>query len=99
MDYAKTVAKKPVVYTPEVYPYFFNDNNGNGAADKDEAKFPNRYKSWTPRLMKAAYNYQFVTKDPGAFAHNSAYASELLLDSLADLGTKVKVDIAKATRP
>ena len=56
--------------TPEVYPYFFNDNNGNGEADKDEAKFPNRYKSWTPRLMKAAYNYQFVTKDPGAFAHN-----------------------------
>ena len=99
MDYAKTVVKKPVVYTPEVYPYFFNDNNGNGAADKDEAKFPNRYKSWTPRLMKAAYNYQFVTKDPGAFAHNSAYASELLLNSLADLGTKVKVDIAKATRP
>ena len=30
--------------------------------------------------MKAAYNYQFVTKDPGAFAHNSAYASELLLE-------------------
>jgi len=99
MDYAKTVVGKPIVYTPEVYPYFFNDLNGDGKVDKDEAKFPNRYKSWTPRLLKAAYNYQFVFKDPGAFAHNPAYATQLLLDSLADLGVKVKVDIAKAVRP
>lgn len=98
-DYAETVVQKPIVYTPEAYPYFFNDLNGNGTADKDEAKFPNRYKSWTPRLMKAAYNYQFVLKDPGAFAHNANYASQLLLDSLADLGVKVKVDIARAQRP
>ena len=98
-DYAKTVANKPIVYTPEAYPYFFNDLNGNGTADKDEAKFPNRYKSWTPRLMKAAYNYQFVFKDPGAYAHNANYAAELMLDSLADLGVKVKVDIANAKRP
>jgi len=99
MDYAKTVNGKPIAYTPEAYPYYFNDNNGNGAADKDEAKFPNRYKAWTPRLLKAAYNYQFVFKDPGAFAHNPTYAAELLLDSLADLGVKVKVDIANAKRP
>jgi hypothetical protein len=99
MDYAKTVAGKPVIYDPHVYPYFFNDNNGDGNADKSEAKFPNRYKSWTPRMMKAAFNYQFVTKDPGAFAHNGAYAIELLQDSLGDLGTKVKVDFGKAKRP
>jgi hypothetical protein len=98
-DYAKSVAGKPIVYQAEVYPYFFVDLNGNGTADKDEAKFPNRYKAWTPRLMKAAYNYQFVTKDPGAFAHNPTYAIELLHDSLADLGAKVKVDLAKAARP
>lgn len=98
-EYAKDVVKKPIVYTPEVFPYFFNDLNGNGVADKDEAKFPNRYKSWTPRLMKAAYNYQFVFKDPGAYAHNANYAAELMLDSLADLGVKVKVDIARAKRP
>ncbi len=99
MDYGKTVAKKPLVYTPEVYPYFFNDLNGNGKADKDEAKFPNRYKSWTPRLLKAAYNYQFINKDPGAFAHNPNYAAELLHDSLADLATRVTVDLKKAVRP
>lgn len=99
MDYAKTVSGKPVVYKLEVFPYFFLDTNGNGVADADETKFPNRYKAWTPRLLKAAYNYQFVIKDPGAYAHNSTYAIELLYDSLNDLGAKVSVDVAKATRP
>ena len=98
-DYAKAVAGKPLAYTPEVYPYFFVDVNGNGTVDKDEAKFPNRYKAWTPRLIKAAYNYQFVVKDPGAYAHNPTYATELLHDSLADLGAKVTVDLAKSVRP
>jgi hypothetical protein len=93
------VAGKPIAYTPEVYPYFFVDVNDNGTVDKDEAKFPNRYKAWTPRLIKAAYNYQFVVKDPGAYAHNPTYATDLLHDSLADLGAKVTVDLAKSVRP
>ncbi len=98
-DYAKTVAGKPVVYDSHAYPYFFIDKNGDGKADKDEAKFPNRYNAWTPRLLKAAYNYQFASKDPGAFAHNPDYTTQLLHDSLADLGSKVKVDLGKAKRP
>ena len=99
MAYAKTVAGKSIVYDLETYPYFFFDTNDNGIADKDEIRFPNRYKSWTPRLLKAAYNYQFVTKDPGAYAHNSVYALELLYDSISDLGSKVAVDLTKAKRP
>ena len=83
----------------EDYPYFFIDNNDNGIADKDEAKFPNKYNAWTPRLLKAAYNYQFVTKDPGAFAHNPTYTLQILYDSIADLGAKVRVDLSKAKRP
>ena len=99
LDYGRSVAGKPIVYAPDVYPYFFFDTNGDGKADKDEARYPNRYKAWTPRLLKGAYNYQFVTKDPGAYAHNPAYAVELLHDALNDLGTRVKVDLAKAKRP
>lgn len=98
-DYAKSVADNPVVYDSHTYPYFFKDTNKDGVADKDEAKFPNRYLPWTPRLLKAAYNYQFVSKDKGAYAHNPTYATELLHDSLADLGTKVKVELGKAVRP
>jgi hypothetical protein len=37
--------------------------------------------------LKAAYNYQYATKDPGAFAHNGKYIIQLLYDSLADLDT------------
>ena len=98
-DYAKAAAGKPIVYSLEDFPYFFVDTNGNGVADKNETKFPNRYKAWTPRLLKAAYNYQFVTKDPGAYAHNPRYALELLYDSIADLGVKVPVDLSKMVRP
>jgi hypothetical protein len=98
-SYAKTVGGKPIVYDLETFPYFFVDTNGNGVVDKDEAKFPNRYKAWTPRLLKAAYNYQFVTKEPGAYAHNPTYALELLYDSIADLGSKVRVDLGNAKRP
>ncbi len=97
--YAKTVAKKDIVYDPEAFPYFFVDTNGNGTADKDELKVPNKYNAWTPRLLKAAYNYQFVTKDPGAFAHNPSYTIQILYDSIADLGAKVSVDVSKAKRP
>jgi len=97
--YAKTVAGKPIVYDAEIYPYFFADTNDNGVADKDELRFPNQYKAWTPRLLKAAYNFQFVKKDPGAFAHNPTYTLQILYDSIADLGTKVTVDLSRAKRP
>lgn len=97
--YARTVAGKPIIYDLESYPYFFVDTNNNGIAEKDKLRFPNRYNAWTPRLLKAAYNYQFVTKDPGAYAHNPTYALELLYDSINDLGSKIPADLGKAVRP
>ena len=84
--YARTVAGKAIAYDAKAFPYFFNDANGNGVADADEAKVPNKYNAWTPRLLKAAYNYQFVAKDPGAYAHNPAYVLQILHDSLEDIG-------------
>jgi len=87
--YAADTAGTPLVYSPTVYPYFFADANGNGAIDEGEGQ----YATWTPRLLRAAYNYQYVTKDPGAFAHNSRYILQVLYDSLADLGA------ATGTRP
>jgi len=99
VSYAKSVSGKPIVYDLDTYPYYFIDTNGNGVADKEEIKFPNRYNAWTPRLLKAAYNYQFVTKEPGAYAHNPPYAAQILHDSISDLGVKVAVDLGKAARP
>ena len=63
----------PIVYDPTTYPYFFDDA-GEG------------YATWTPRLLRTAYNYQYYQKDPGAFAHNPKYVIQMLYDSLADIG-------------
>ncbi len=91
LEYAKTVAGQPIVYNPAAYPYFFGDDNENGAADEGEKPYAN----WTPRLLKAAYNYQMSVKDPGAFAHNAKYMIQLTYDSIADLNDKLgTIDMA-----
>ncbi len=94
--YAKEVAKADIAYSPSAYPYWFADANANGKVDEGEKG----YSSWTPRLLKAAYNYQVATKDPGGFAHNAKYVIQLMHDSIADLNTKLAkpVDITKAAR-
>jgi hypothetical protein len=86
-SYASTIGGKAVVYDPSAYPYFFNDTNANGTGDTDEIDRANGYTGWTPRLLKAAYNYQTSIKDPGTFAHGGKYIVELLYDSIADLNS------------
>ena len=97
--YASTVSGTPVVYAPDSYPYFFIDGDANGQVSDGEAAYPNRYKSWTPRLLKAAYNYQVIAKDKGIYTHNPHYALQLLYDSLEDMGTSVDVGMANLARP
>ena len=53
------------------------------------------YNAWTPRLLRAAYNYQYSVKDPGAFAHNPLYVMQFLYDSIKDVGG----DVTGLTRP
>jgi hypothetical protein len=98
--YAEEVAGTPIGYTPDSHPYFFIDTNSNGQIDPDEANSDNRYNAWTPRLLKAAYNYQVSVKDPGAFAHGGKYIIELLYDSIEDLNGALSspIDLSKANR-
>jgi hypothetical protein len=92
-DYAtSTTGTEPIVYNAQSHPYFFIDTNGNGEIDEGEA---DRYATWTPRLLKAAYNYQYSQKDPGAFAHNGSYILQIMYDSLEDIGG----DTSGMTRP
>jgi hypothetical protein len=93
--YATDVAKSPLVYDAASYPYFFIDTNANGVTDPDEAVSTNAYASWTPNLLRAAYNYQWFQKDPGAFAHNGKYILQILYDSIQ----VVRGDVSKLTRP
>ena len=97
--YAREVSGAPIAYAPGRYPYFFADADGDGKTSDKEAAYPNRYQAWTPRLLKAAYNYQFATADPGGYAHNPTYMLQLLHDSLENLSQRVEVDIAGLVRP
>jgi len=85
-DYAIQVVGTPIVYDIATFPYFFIDSNSNGNLDAEENLPENSYNAWTPRLLRAAYNYNYATHDPGAYAHNSDYILQVLHDSLADIG-------------
>jgi hypothetical protein len=93
--YAADTVGTAIVYSPANHPYYFIDTNGNGEADVDEINSGNRYATWTPRLLRAAYNYQYSGKDPGAFTHNGKYIIQTLYDSLEDIGA----DVSAMTRP
>lgn len=98
--YAKEVAGLGIVYDGATYPYFLQDQDGDGKADKNDKGGAVAYSKFTARLLKAAYNYQIVAKDPGIFAHNPKYGIQLMYDSIADLNAKLttKIDMSKMHR-
>jgi hypothetical protein len=100
LAYAKDVAGLGIVYDGATYPYFLQDKENDGKFDKDDKGAAVSYSKWTPRLLKAAYNYQMYIKDPGAFAHNPKYVIQLMYDAIEDLNTKLtaKIDISKMHR-
>jgi hypothetical protein len=82
-DYAaSTEGVSAIEYDAHAYPYFFDDAG-------------ERYATWTPALLRAAYNYQYSQKDPGAFAHNPKYLIQILYDSVEGVGG----DVSGMTRP
>lgn len=85
--YALEFTGNGIVYDDASYPYFFIDGDGDGEVSEGEAAFPNQFASWTPRLLKAAYNYQVSKKDPGEHAHGGKYIIQLLVDSTEDLNS------------
>lgn len=75
--YSINIIQTEIAYVDR-FPYFVHAEGSEDAGTT--------YTSWTPRLLRAAYNYKFVTSDPGAYAHNPHYAIQLLHDSITDLG-------------
>lgn len=92
-EYAAEVVGTPILYDPGHYPYFYTDANGDGVVDTAGGSSV-AYKTWTPRLLRATYNWKFVTADPGIHVHNAPYALELLYDSIEDLAGPLNVDMA-----
>lgn len=91
-DYAAEVIGEPIVYDSS-YPYFFRDPDGGDLTAADG------YASWTPRLVRATYNYHYVHEDAGAYTHNARYVLQLLYDSMEDLGQAVPVQLEGFVRP
>jgi hypothetical protein len=89
-QYGANVAGTAIAYNPASHPYYFVDTNNNGVVDSGEST---GYNAWTPRLLKAAYNYQTSLKDPGNFAHNPKYHIQLLYDSIQDLNVALDPDV------
>ena len=81
-SYATDVVGTGIVYDSHSYPYWFTDTGES-------------YGTWTPSLLRGAYNYQYLMKDPGAYAHNPKYIIQILYDSLAGLGA----DVSGMVRP
>ena len=93
VSYAQTTGNS-IVYGP-AYPYWVKDLNGNGIQDANEGGTSNAYTSYTPNLLAATYNYNFIQKEPGNYAHNPLYTIQLLIDSIQALGGNTE----KYTRP
>jgi hypothetical protein len=95
--YSSEVSDATIVYSQTAYPYFFIDSNGDSEYSEADTE---RFTAWTARMLKAAYNYQVATKDPGAYAHGGKYIIQLLYDSIDDLNQKLStpVDLTTAQR-
>jgi hypothetical protein len=99
--YARNVGGRDIAFTPESFPYWHTDTNGNGKVDADELSPKNSYTAFTPRLEQAIYNWSYVQRDPGAAYHNGRYTLQLLYDSLESLAQsgKAGVDMRGRVRP
>jgi Zn finger protein HypA/HybF involved in hydrogenase expression len=49
-----------------------------------------KYTTWTPNLLQAAYNYHYAAKDSGGYSHNPKYIMQLLYDSIDELGGRTR---------
>lgn len=95
-DYASEIAGTPMVYVGR-HPYFFSDHNRDGQPDQQEGA-PVAYASWTPRLVKAVYNWKFTGSDAGIHVHNPHYALQLLYDSAEDLSQALGRELTDMAR-
>ena len=97
-SYAKQVIKEPVGWADR-NPFLYKDTNDDGIIDSSEAVPANTYSSLTPRLMRAAFNYQFSIKDPAGYVHNGRYILQLLVDAIQDISSVTEFQAGNLARP
>ena len=86
-------------YNGAAYPYWFVDTNRNGVVDPGETT-PMKFDT---NSLRAAFNYQYSRKEPGAWAHNNPYIAQILYDSIEAVSVynliPVGVDTTGLRRP
>ncbi len=99
MQRAGAEKNQRLCYSP-AYPYWFNDTDGDGQCNAAESVRTNGFKHWTPRLVRAAYNFQMARNDGGNFAHNAKYTIQLLHDSVRSINAALTapLDVSKLVR-
>jgi hypothetical protein len=93
-EYARSVGGASIAFSPDAYPYWYTDTNGNGVVDREELRPDNAYKAYTPRLVQAVYNMSYALRDPAASSHNAPYVTQLLYDSLESLAQSGKAGVS-----
>jgi hypothetical protein len=81
--------KADIYYNDHQYPYFFTVESPQ--------IFPNRVTTWKESQLEAAFNLQYVNKEPGAYIHNFRYAVQLLRDSYEKLTGSVLPGVRPST--
>lgn len=94
--YAAEKSLGNLCYSGATYPYFFKSVNTDGTCATGEAASANKYTNWTVHMVQAAYNFQYASKDPGAFAHNAKYVIEVLSDSIEALNSGMTTPVSTA---
>jgi len=87
LDVLETALQAKGIFFAASYPYFFNDTDGSGTLDAVEIDRSNGFKNWGDATtgkptMGAAFNFNLLAHDPGAWAHNRYYTKRLIFDSL-----------------
>jgi hypothetical protein len=87
-----------VCYNGSANPYFFVEISGVCADGTANAPNPAvSFGKFNPTLLKAAYNYQWTQKEPGAWAHNEFYVMEEIFDSITSLGATPTFTVTAST--
>ena len=86
---------KPICYNMSKYPYWFNTTNTDGTCDA----MPTNFTTFTPRLLKAAFNYNLFMHEPGAWAHNPKYVIQVVFDTIKDLNTGLGANAVTTPSP
>lgn len=86
-----------VCYDGSANPYFFLEVSGTCMSVGDATHTAMSFGKFNPKLLKAAFNYQWTQKEPGAWAHNEYYVLQVIYDSIVDLGSTPPFTVSAST--